>query len=716
MEMIKLAMTTQAGVATVVNDSKKDFRKISDKQYKKVDKFDGLDKNWKKFEKSFMVATKMADEDTWKFMNQMVLEDDLVTLDDMLIIGYAGDHEHIKKRSVELFDVLTLMIEGEGAAIVQSISDCDGLGAWQKVYRNYNMVSTAKTMSKVIQVVSPPKVIDLTTMRGSIENWEAKERELETETKAKIPEVFRMAILTTMCPPSIQDYVFQQSTPNQKYKELKEKIVSLTHNRVAMMDGGPVPMEIGGMNLGNQFEQFQRFQEHQHREQVKLRQQVQFPQQHQTHFSQGNVETEDNFQCAPCGQGQQEYYEGAVGRFTQCYTCGGYGHLARDCQKGGGKGKGKDGKGMYGKGFQNFQAYNGGKDGGKGFGKDGGKGMYGKGGKGFGYQGSCFKCGRVGHKQAECRAINHIDGWTFEEHLQGQREEQTVAEDKPVGVGSVWMMTGNVSKCHPIPKTEIVTSPKPKMSHVKQCKVTNRFSPFEELNEEIHIESPGDENEVLPPPGLGAVQQDVFVLGRQAQHIENKSQKQKKKGLFVGTVQVVRKEPRKTLTEIKESLKERSLQIDEMTEELAQKSKEIELIEHASGKSCGVRQVSGTEAVEVNVVSKKPDLATGKCGITFHVTKAKKMLVSVERLTAAGNLVTFGPSNDYCFIENLATKRRINMKKRGGVYEVDVMFQVAERWMQGTLTIDSGAEENVMPRDWFTEVELGEKKEGLKFM
>ena len=214
MEMIKLAMTTQAGVATVVNESKKDFRKISDKQYKKVDKFDGLDKNWKKFEKSFMVATKMADEDTWKFMNQMVLEDDLVSLEDMLIKGYAGDHEYIKKRTVELFDVLTLMIEGEGAAIVQSISDCDGLGAWQKVYRNYNMVSTAKTMSKVIQVVSPPKVIDLTTMRGSTEHWETQERELETETSAKIPEVFRMTNLTTMCPPSIQDYVFQQSTPN----------------------------------------------------------------------------------------------------------------------------------------------------------------------------------------------------------------------------------------------------------------------------------------------------------------------------------------------------------------------------------------------------------------------------------------------------------------------------------------------------------------------
>ena len=100
----------------------------------------------------------------------------------------------------------------------------------------------------------------------------------------------------------------------------------------------------------------------------------------------------------------------------------------------------------------------------------------------------------------------------------------------------------------------------------------------------------------------------------------------------------------------------------------------------------------------------------------FHVTSAKKMLVSVERLTAAGNLVTFGPSNDYCCIKNLETERVIHMKRRGGVYEVEVMFQIGEMWKKGILTIDSGAEENVMPRGWYEEVELMEKKEGIKFM
>ena len=79
----------------------------------------------------------------------------------------------------------------------------------------------------------------------------------------------------------------------------------------------------------------------------------------------------------------------AVGAHTRCSRCSGFGHLARDCAtpadvfggKGGVKGGGKGGGGKGGE-----SAVAGGKSGGKG--KGGSKG----------YQGSCWKCGKVGHK------------------------------------------------------------------------------------------------------------------------------------------------------------------------------------------------------------------------------------------------------------------------------------------------------------------------------
>ena len=56
------------------------------------------------------------------------------------------------------------------------------------------------------------------------------------------------------------------------------------------------------------------------------------------------------------------------------------------------------------------------------------------------------------------------------------------------------------------------------------------------------------------------------------------------------------------------------------------------------------------------------------------------------------------------------------MKKKDGVYEAEVMFKIGETWKKKILTIDSGAEECVMPKGWYEETKLMEKKEGIKFM
>ena len=162
------------------------------------------------------------------------------------------------------------------------------------------------------------------------------------------------------------------------YEEIKEKIMGCTANKVAAKESA-VEMSVGN---------------------VKADEEDQWP---------------------------SSWEECEVNMTGRCCGCGGIGHPARLCpSKGRGKGKaaGKSDAGWKG----------GGKGGGRYTGQ--GKGPFGgwsKGG-GKGYQGDCWKCGKIGHKARECRL-----GMVEEE---GRKEEEE-EEDEWKQCSGVWRI-GNV--------------------------------------------------------------------------------------------------------------------------------------------------------------------------------------------------------------------------------------------------------------------------------
>jgi hypothetical protein len=103
---------------------------------------------------------------------------------------------------------------------------------------------------------------------------------------------------------------------------------------------------------------------------------------------------------------------------------------------------------------------------------------------------------------------------------------------------------------------------------------------------------------------------------------------------------------------------------------------------------------------------------TAVCQMTFHVTDANKVLASVNKMTEAGNQVNFNKRRSY--IESPDGKQA-TLRKRGGVYVLDVVFFDGQNAVRGEVIIDSGAADNVMPKNILTGVTM-RAKEGCRFV
>ena len=99
--------------------------------------------------------------------------------------------------------------------------------------------------------------------------------------------------------------------------------------------------------------------------------------------------------------------------------------------------------------------------------------------------------------------------------------------------------------------------------------------------------------------------------------------------------------------------------------------------------------------------------------MTFHITDANKILASVTKMTEAGNEVNFNRRRSYT---ESPGKQRAYLRKRGGVYVLDVVFFDGEHAVQGEVIIDSGAADHVMPKGMLTGIVTREKEAGTRFV
>ena len=113
--------------------------------------------------------------------------------------------------------------------------------------------------------------------------------------------------------------------------------------------------------------------------------------------------------------------------------------------------------------------------------------------------------------------------------------------------------------------------------------------------------------------------------------------------------------------------------------------------------------------VMVAPVTKKSSV----CTIRYHVTDATKYLASVTKMTQCGNRVIF--DSDRSYIQSKLTGQEMDLRSEHGVYKLDVVFLNGETAEKGTIIVDSGAADNVMPADGLQEVPMGSKDRNVNF-
>jgi hypothetical protein len=561
-------------------------QRLEEKSYRRVDKFQAGETEWQEFAFDVTVTTRALNPELASKMEEITKKKELDP--DYFDKLYDQDKE-LSRGSKELFEVLCQLTGGQAKSLLRGVDRSDGLKAWRVLHTTYARDTLARTLRLYREVINPSQCASVDQIITSIGKWETRLKELERHSCSagevtKLPEMVKLAALTEICTNDIRDLVYQNADSGRTYEEIREKIIGWTSNRIA---ASAAHMDIGHVDSG---------------------------------------------ECQMCDHDFTGGYM-EVNMAGKCYNCGVVGHPARLCPA---KGKGKGG--------------NGGKGGPKGGGKSGGmfysagqpfnpKG-FGKGGASFsnpatgtkgggkGYQGSCWTCGMVGHKSAECRS---------------RRTNLVEAEEEEVDVGTkeiggVWLM-GHVGKV---------------------IETSNRFKALSKDDEEVE-----------------QADWEVVADKRQQKAFTGKAKMNLTTRNTTGSITKKVDSPMKK----------------------AQNARKDERVT--------------AERLIANIGKAGERLNSAVCQMTFHLTDASKFLASVNRMTEAGNEVNFNRRESFIKSPN---GQKATLRKRGGVYVLDVVFLDGDRAVQGEVIVDSGAADNVMPNGMLGGVITREREHGVNFV
>ena len=275
----------------------------------------------------------------------------------------------------KLYRCLSELTAGEAQRVVEAVRNEDGYRAWYELHRNFEPSLKGKHGQAYTNLseLTKHKAKDVVETRKLLNELTTRIKLAEDLTNETVSQGHARSILLSFLDDKTREHTVEFHGSDKEYVDFKNAVLKFVNN-TALGSGSSraVPMQIGAVTENEEPaapQEAQRF-----------------------------AMTSGNSSGGGSGGGSEDEGLWAIkGGGQVCWSCGGKGHIQRECPSKGGKGKGG---GLGGKGSQGGFGY-GGKGGGLG-GFPGFLGIPGKGkGKG-GFQGTCHQCGKWGHSAKYC--------------------------------------------------------------------------------------------------------------------------------------------------------------------------------------------------------------------------------------------------------------------------------------------------------------------------